>query len=359
MHRVPHHRHVALGPALEHRGGAVEQVPLVNLVVGGGVEHLEHLLAPPPLGTVVEELVQVVLVARPRLGPLGESQKGVPLRPPLADVGRDKVLAGPNVDLVAHVKVVVSLLDRVPREARVPAVRRATVGTARVLVPHLGADGAPDAVRPHKDVARHDLSILERHLDALTAGKLLVLDNFGVPLHHVVAANLVEEELLEVGAVDDARVGQGEVVGHVADGVELGVPLGADAVLDAIGARPGEGELLHDPVKEVLVDALDRRERVGGELDRAAEAGELVGLLEDLDLDALLLQRLGQKHPPHPPPGDNHLEGRVGRDGTCGLHHGADGRPAGAEGEGVCLPEGGTHRGGKEPRSGGGGREAG
>lgn len=62
-------------------------------------------------------------------------------------------------------------------------------------------------------------------------------------------------------------------------------PLGSDAVLDAVGADAGEGEVLHDAVEEPGVDGLDGRQRIRGKLDGPAEPPELVCLLDHLYLN--------------------------------------------------------------------------
>ena len=61
-------------------------------------------------------------------------------------------------------------------------------------------------------------------------------------------------------------------------------PLRADAVLDAVGADPREGEVLHDLVEEGGVDGLDGGQGVGGQLDRPPESPELVRFLDYLHL---------------------------------------------------------------------------
>ena len=88
-----------------------------------------------------------------------------------------------------------------------------------------------------------------------------------------------EQNLLEVGPVDDARVWHAAAVSGALE-VELGVPLVAHAVLDAIRpvARPRRARL--DLLVELLVDVTNGLHRVRRELDRPAKLFELAGALQ-------------------------------------------------------------------------------
>mmetsp|Transcript_21167 Transcript_21167/g.50069 ORF Transcript_21167/g.50069 Transcript_21167/m.50069 type:complete len:361 (-) Transcript_21167:100-1182(-) len=326
MHRVADHRHRALAPALEERGRAVIEVALLDGVFGSRVQDLEDLLAPAALLALAEEVVEVLSVRGAALRPRRQRQERVPLRAAAAHVRGHKVLARPDVDLVADIEVVVGALDGVSGKAGVARVGGARVRPLGVLVPHLGADRRPDAIGSDEHVSLHAAAILEVHLDGAILELLPVLHG-RVAQHGVIAANFVQQELLEVWAVDHARVRELEVLGHLGDGVELGVPLRADAVLDPVGARPRERELLHQLREHVLVDRLDRRQCVRSKLNRSAKPGKLASLLQDSDLDALLLECLGKEQPPNTTTRHDHLQRILGSHSITSHLKGCDEAP--------------------------------
>ena len=220
-------------------------------------------------------------------------------------------------------------MDRVAGKARVARVRRAGVGTFGVLVPHLAPDLRPDTVTTYKNVRLHGfergaalvglLALAHEHPDA-AAGEVLVSLHGSVANDSVVAADFIQKQLLQIRPVNDTCVREAEEFGRLGDRFELRVPLRPDPILDAIRACARKCELLHHLVKEVLVDSLDCRQRVAGQLDGPAKAGKLASLLEHSHLHALLLQRLGEKKPTHTPARDNHLERIFRRHRLLRLH---------------------------------------
>jgi len=61
-------------------------------------------------------------------------------------------------------------------------------------------------------------------------------------------------------------------------------PLRPNAVLDAVGADPREGEVLHDLFEELRIYGLDGGQGVGRQLNRPSKSPELVRLLDHLHL---------------------------------------------------------------------------
>jgi hypothetical protein len=109
---------------------------------------------------------------------------------------------------------------------------------------------------------------------------------------------------LQIWAVDDPCVWQREVVCHVCDGLELGVPttggakldwsvsviscrheaweryppLCSDPILDAIGAGSSECEFLHQPLEQLLVDSLDCGESIARKLEEERNSISLISM---------------------------------------------------------------------------------
>mmetsp|Transcript_53942 Transcript_53942/g.114600 ORF Transcript_53942/g.114600 Transcript_53942/m.114600 type:complete len:362 (+) Transcript_53942:673-1758(+) len=288
VHRVPDAHDVAIGPAPEELGRAVVQVPLLHALRGSGVEH-SHDLVRPSLVEGFDILHQVLLwiglvlplapapAGRRLLSSRRQSEEGVPLHPTVAHVRGHKVPLRPDVHLVTCIVVVVRLEYRLPSKNGVTAVR-APLPTLAVggrlldlLAVHLGADRAPDPVAPHQHVRLGSRPVLEADGDALslplgnvTVDSIAVLDKVGLDL-----LTLVDQDLLQVRSVNNARVRKPEQVGATLQG-ELYEPVGrclgieeviqrvvrhpeaavgAQAVLDPARPRSRKGELLHDAIK--------------------------------------------------------------------------------------------------------------
>mmetsp|Transcript_85391 Transcript_85391/g.242049 ORF Transcript_85391/g.242049 Transcript_85391/m.242049 type:complete len:215 (-) Transcript_85391:545-1189(-) len=153
------------------------------------------------------------------LGAGRQCQERIPLDPPIANVGRDKVALRPDVDLVAAVVVVVELQHGLSSEDGVPRVGAALAGeTVRgrllhlALVVHLRAHGGPDAVRAHQQVSLHASAVRKPHYHpVLVIGVahhgVAVLDVIGLQL-----LALIHEDILKVRPINDASVGQLEKV---------------------------------------------------------------------------------------------------------------------------------------------------
>mmetsp|Transcript_28052 Transcript_28052/g.82446 ORF Transcript_28052/g.82446 Transcript_28052/m.82446 type:complete len:207 (+) Transcript_28052:715-1335(+) len=174
---------------------------------------------------------------------LGQGHKGVPLHLAAADVGDDEVLLWADVHFVARVLAVGGVAVALAGEDRVPRVLGSRAGSAHEgLVVHLGAHRGPDAVRADEDVAPHPRAVLHDGVHALHGVALIALH--ALPrLHNV--AEVLEEDLLEVGAGDDAR-GRHPPRLSGSEQVEFCIPLRTDAILDAALAVAREGGLSLD-----------------------------------------------------------------------------------------------------------------
>mmetsp|Transcript_107582 Transcript_107582/g.314561 ORF Transcript_107582/g.314561 Transcript_107582/m.314561 type:complete len:423 (-) Transcript_107582:423-1691(-) len=280
--RVAHQAHRAVRPRLEEGRRPVVERPVLDAGGGGRLHEVVDLLGPPH-----EAALHVVLLAVGRdgkLGALGNAAEGVPLDAALADVRAHEVPLGPHVDLVADVEVVLGLVHRLAGEHGVPAVGASGALALLRLAPHLRAGGRPDAVGPDEDVALQLGAVLQEDLDAGVVGEDGVACDLLRVLHRALRQRL-QQHLLEVRPVHDARVGQREHVRGGLHGVEGAEPLGPQRVHEAVLPVPGEGEAVHEFVEQRLVDVPDDREGVRRELDGAAESGERRRLLKDLDLD--------------------------------------------------------------------------
>mmetsp|Transcript_10504 Transcript_10504/g.37007 ORF Transcript_10504/g.37007 Transcript_10504/m.37007 type:complete len:474 (-) Transcript_10504:125-1546(-) len=287
------------GPRLRGRRRPVVQVALLDLVLARVVQNGVHVRRPARenvfevLGRPLRLFLEVRRACRPR-------QEGVPLVPLVANVRDDKVLARPDVHLVADLAVVRARVVELPGEDGVPRVGDARALTARGLGAHGSADLGPDAVSANQAVGGDFRAVVElgdyrAELDAAGHGALLAVRRDAVAVAHHARLEAVEQDLLQVGPLDDAcvrhtpvRRGRGEV--------ELGVPLVAEAVLDAVCEVARPGELGLDFVVDGAVLRLEDLHGVGGQLDGAAEALERVGLLDDRHVDVVAVaQQVGER----------------------------------------------------------------
>jgi len=194
----------------------------------------------------------------------------------------------------------------------------------------LRTDRAPDAVGPdeHVSLVRRSVAHLQGHaaISAVRVARDLGAVDEEVWLDR---AALLQQQLLKVGPIDHARVRQLEKVGARPEW-KLQVPIGghllveevarighrrhaelavsAQPILDAASARARKGELLHDAVKELLVDRLDRRQRVARELDRTAEARKLARLLVQRHVEARLQRAERSRQPADSAASDRHAQ---------------------------------------------------
>eukprot|EP00315_Gephyrocapsa_oceanica_P056362 CAMPEP_0185484160 /NCGR_PEP_ID=MMETSP1366-20130426/9098_1 /TAXON_ID=38817 /ORGANISM="Gephyrocapsa oceanica, Strain RCC1303" /LENGTH=573 /DNA_ID=CAMNT_0028092173 /DNA_START=23 /DNA_END=1739 /DNA_ORIENTATION=- len=358
VHGVAHEHHSAVGPRAEELRRPVVQVSLLDRLRRRRLEDADHLVGP---ACVLElEVGDHAAALRARRGaslprvsrPLGArrlAQKGVPLHAPVPDVRSHKVLSRTDVHLVPALEVVgkvggATLRHELAREDRVPRVR-APLPRQPVcrrlphlaLSVHLRTHGGPDPVRADEDVRLGDASVGECRPHS---GLRLGVAGDGGPVDDEVrldGAALVQQDVLQVRPVDHPRVRQVEEVSarlerklevpvgrrggveqeaRVGDGRHPEAAISAQPVLDATPPRAREGEVGDHPLKQPLVNRLERRERVGGKLDGAAEAGELARLLVDGHIEARLEHCQRRRQPTHAAARDRHGE-RPTRDGRA------------------------------------------
>mmetsp|Transcript_33974 Transcript_33974/g.85113 ORF Transcript_33974/g.85113 Transcript_33974/m.85113 type:complete len:381 (-) Transcript_33974:11-1153(-) len=323
MHRVAEEGDAAIAPWLEHRRRAVVQVPLLNLVLLRRLQDVVDLRA--PVGEKPLQVRRRPLWLRDRLRGAGRPrEERIPLVAAAADVGDHKVLVGPDVHLVAALRVAVAIVELAGKH-RVARVGDATALAARGLVAQLCAHAAPDAVGAHEDVRLERLAALEVHLDARVA-LLVPLERRRVAHLHAgvlgpgnAAVAPLEQDGLQVGPLDDAGVRH---VAHLRwrHQVELGVPLVAHAVLDAVGAvaRPRREAL--NLVVHRAVHVAQVLHRVGRQLDRAAKPLELGRPLDHSHVDwrPRAPQRICRREAADARTRDDHTQRPLAGDGVAG-----------------------------------------
>mmetsp|Transcript_16486 Transcript_16486/g.56338 ORF Transcript_16486/g.56338 Transcript_16486/m.56338 type:complete len:434 (-) Transcript_16486:240-1541(-) len=295
---VAHKDDAALGPATAELWPAVVEVALLDGRRGRAVEDLRNLAGPTLVQcfNLVDDRIARFHIRRvivlPGVGGAlvarGHGAESVPLHAAVADVALHEIALRAQVDVVAHVIVIRQGEDGLAGEDGVARVGAALAAEAvgghlaeGALAEHLRAHGGPDAVGADENVGVGRGARGEDDLDAgfvrVVVGHdaVAVLDKVGFD-----SAALVKQNLLQVGPVDDARVGQVEEVGaglerkldepvrrcglvpqvsRVDDRRLAEGAVGPQAVLDAAPARARERELVHDPGKEALVDGLERR----------------------------------------------------------------------------------------------------
>mmetsp|Transcript_37550 Transcript_37550/g.120362 ORF Transcript_37550/g.120362 Transcript_37550/m.120362 type:complete len:494 (+) Transcript_37550:294-1775(+) len=253
---VPEQRDAALVPRLEHRGRAVVQVALLDLVLLRRSQDVVDLRRPP-----LKQLLQVrrgaVRLLLARLGVGRPREEGVPLVAAAPDVGDDKVLLRPDVHLVAALGVASPVLQ-LARKDGVARVGDAGPLAARGRLRHRRAHVGPDAVGPDEDVAVHLLARLQRGDDAAVAALPVGLDAGAEPQ---VVARAPHQDLLQLRPLDHASEGHLARLGGRPE-VELCVPLVADAVLDAVGPVAGPRRARLDLLVQLLVDRAEALHRV-------------------------------------------------------------------------------------------------
>ena len=129
------------------------------------------------------------------------------------------------------------------------------------------------------------------------------------------ARTALQQHVLQIRPIDDAGEGHA-AVGRRRLEVKLGVPLVADAILDAIRpvARPRRVRL--DLLVESLVDRAEALHRVRRELDGSAKLLKLLCPLEDriLHRRARHLEAVGEDQPADTRAGDEHVQRRLRAD---------------------------------------------
>jgi hypothetical protein len=290
------------------------------------------------------------------------------LHAPAADVRGDKVLAVAEEDAVADE---VDVGRREVRDARVARV--GGVGRLRGA-DHARAQLGADPVGRNEQVRLQPPPVLEhgrrRRRARGRVDAVLVVEDVDVVLDDARPAERargVGEDLLERKARDDARHREAAVDRGV-EGVKLAVPCARHAVAEAVDPVAGDAPGGHHALGDARVKRLERRERVGLELDRAAVLplpadGRQVAL-EDTDLEAALEEADRGDEAADARASDDHAQGALGtghRGGQRGGGRGG-GRRGGRGGRGArrrgSAPRGRRRRGGRARGGAGGGARA-
>eukprot|EP00632_Arachnochrysis_sp_CCMP2950_P013291 CAMPEP_0185700268 /NCGR_PEP_ID=MMETSP1164-20130828/7399_1 /TAXON_ID=1104430 /ORGANISM="Chrysoreinhardia sp, Strain CCMP2950" /LENGTH=562 /DNA_ID=CAMNT_0028367215 /DNA_START=101 /DNA_END=1787 /DNA_ORIENTATION=- len=302
VHGVAEERDGAVVPRAERRGRPVVEVALLDLVVARRGEDVQDV-GRPAVEDALEVRARAVGLGL-RLGRVGRPrEEGVPLVARVADVGDDEVLVRPDEHLVADLAVVGGFVRELAREDRVSRIRDARALALGGFVAHRRADLRPDPVGADEHVGADARPVRELDDDGALAGVGLGIDGallrvrrHGATVFDDALGQMVEQNRLQVGPLDDPRKG------HLARRrrrreVEPRVPLVAHAVLDAVRQVARPRELALDLAVHAGVHRAEDLHRVRGELDRPAEPPELRRLLEDLDLDVRTLRRehVGQR----------------------------------------------------------------
>ena len=117
----------------------------------------------------------------------------------------------------------------------------------------------------------------------------------------------LQQDLLQYRPVDhDGRVLPAPAGGR--EEVEGGEPLVGQAVLEPVLPSADARRLLQDRVVHILVDALERLERVARNLDRPTKGPVASGLLVDVHVVPLILQHQRSTQAADPAAGYHHLE---------------------------------------------------
>mmetsp|Transcript_3418 Transcript_3418/g.9719 ORF Transcript_3418/g.9719 Transcript_3418/m.9719 type:complete len:248 (-) Transcript_3418:532-1275(-) len=244
------------------------------------------------LDVVDQVLLRISLVfasrtAPTRGSPLGSRRKrkeGIPLNTTTTDIRSNKVALRSNIDLVSSLIIVGRLEDSFTSKDGVATVSASLslleIGRTllNLLSVHLCPHRRPNAIGTNQNIRIDRRSVPKGNLDALVLSQILVCRD-GVAVLDEVWFELpafVDQNLLQVGTVHNARVGQTVQIGALLQG-ELDEPIGGgvgihkivqrivghaegsvgpQSVLDAAGARSREGELVHDAVEQLLVDLL-------------------------------------------------------------------------------------------------------
>ena len=111
-----------------------------------------------------------------------------------------------EANLVSRLKVVTRLVCALAGKDSIPRVGAPTPLAPCGLLPQLRAHVGPDAVGAHEGIGLEGASVLRGHPDAAARPLLEALDRAARLNLRTRTLEVVEQQLLQVGTVDDARV---------------------------------------------------------------------------------------------------------------------------------------------------------
>mmetsp|Transcript_21085 Transcript_21085/g.44989 ORF Transcript_21085/g.44989 Transcript_21085/m.44989 type:complete len:405 (+) Transcript_21085:363-1577(+) len=279
---IAHQCHGAVRPGLEEGGRPVIEGAILDCCCGGRADEVRNLPRPAEEGLYDVGLLQLGLGGE--RGTLRNAAEGIPLNTAPANVGADEVLLGPHVDLVAHVEIVLWLVDRLAGKDDVAAVGAARSRAFLLLVPHLRPRGRPDPVTTQQHVSLHLRAVIAGDADPCILGQNRVASHL-LPILQRPLRELGEEELLQVGTIHNASVGQAFGLCRRLHRIEGTEPLRPERINKAVPPVAGECELLHEAFEDRLVDITDYGEGIRSQLDGAAKSRKGVCLLQDLHIE--------------------------------------------------------------------------
>mmetsp|Transcript_17301 Transcript_17301/g.41008 ORF Transcript_17301/g.41008 Transcript_17301/m.41008 type:complete len:335 (-) Transcript_17301:282-1286(-) len=327
MNCVSNQYDVTIGPTSQELRWTIVQIPLLDRIRWSRIEDRHYLIGPALMkrfDVVNQILLRISLPITSRATPSRRSLFGsrrkrkecIPLNTTITNIRGNKVALRSDVDLVSCLIVVGRLDDSFTSKDGVATVRASLppLKIGRTLLDlfsvHLCPHCRPNAIGTNQNIRIGRRSVRKGNLDALVLSQVFIRRD-GVAVLDEVRLELfafVDQNLLQIGTVHNARVGQSVQIGALLQG-ELDEPIGGGVgidevvqrvaghaegavgpqpVLDAAGARPREGELVHDAVEQPLVDLLEDREGIGRKLDRTAEAGKGGRLFVDGHVEAAL-----------------------------------------------------------------------